>query len=48
MKFFYLRSSGETYSVASLPKAPKNIAPVDKLKPLKNEAIAAHRSRFSK
>ena len=45
---FYLRSSGETYSVASLPKSPKNIGPVDKVKPLKNEAIAAHRSRFSK
>ena len=43
---FYLRLSEETYSVATLPKAPKNIAPVEK--PNKNEAIATHRSRFFK
>ena len=28
---FYLRSSGEKYYVTSIPKAPKNITPVEKV-----------------
>ena len=39
---FYLRTSGLKYLMASLPKPPQNIAPIEK--PSNDEAVAGPRN----